>query len=194
MFCQFLYDSRFKIDGPDGSKGFSLIELIVVIAIVAIVGGIGYPPLMKIRNNTRTRGVASDIFSSFRHAQSVAVKQNVGVCLQFRAAGTYLAFVDDGTGAGAADDCIQYIDPADPEATDPTKSEVTLFDNRVEPGTSILADFTAGYNSRGMPWNNVIGNVTVQNNSDPNLQYRINLSLAGRADIKASTNGGGTWN
>lgn len=177
MFCTFPHDSRLKIDGPDGSKGFSLIELIVVIAIVGIVGGIGYPSLMKIRNNVRTRGVASDIFTSFRHAQSTAVKQNADVTLQFRAVGTYLAFVDNGEGGGTADDGVV------------NGSEQTLFSETVQPGTSITADFGTVFNSRGRP--NGIGNVTVQNDSDPNLQYRISLSLAGRTDIKVTTDG--TW-
>lgn len=179
MFSTFFHERRWKIDGPYNSKGFSLIELIVVIAIVAIVGGIGYPRLMKIRNNVRTRGVTSDIFSSFRHAQSTAVKQNADVTLQFKAAGTYLAFVDNGEGGGTADDGVV------------NGSEQTLFSETVKPGTSIAADFSTVFTSRGRP--SGIGNVTIQNNSDPNLQYRISLSLAGRTDIKVSTDGGATW-
>lgn len=186
MFCQFLYESRFKIDGPGGNRGFNLIELGIAVAIIGIIGTIGAPPLLRMRTNIRTRGVASDIFSSFRHAQSVAVKQNTSVCLEFnQVAGTYKAFLDNGA---ISDNCIQ-------DADEPT----TLFTKRVVPGTSLFAvNFppnpatAVGFSSRGRPYNG-IGSVEVQNNSIPNLRYRISLSLAGRADIKVTTNGGGTW-
>lgn len=184
MFCQFLYDSRFKIDGPGGNRGFSLIELGIAIAIVGIIGAIGSPPLLRMRSNIRTRGVASDIMSSFRHAQSEAVKRNSSVCLEFnQAAGTYKAFLDNGA---ISDNCNQ-------EADEPT----TLFTKRVEPGTSLFAvafppdpPAAVGFSSRGRPIG-ISGSVVVRNNSDPNLQYKISLSLAGRADIKVTTDG--TW-
>ena len=181
MFCKFFHERRFTIDGPGDSRGFSLIELAIVIAIVGIMGGIGYPPLMKIRANTRTRGVASDIFSSFRHARAEAVKRNVNVCLELTAPGTYKAFLDDG---GDPKNCIQ-------DADEPT----TLFTKKVEPGTSIVASFKTGYTPRGTAYHPPLstGSVIVQNDSNPGLQYKIALAVTGRVDIKASTDGGVTW-
>ena len=178
MFCKFLYLRRFKSGKTVDSSGFSLIELMVVIAIVAILGGIGYPALMQTRTNARTRGVASDIFSSFRLAKSEAVKRNINVCLELTAPNTYKAFLDNGANSN---DCIQNAD-------EPT----TLFTKTVEPGTSLIADFKAGYTPRGRPYT-ALGNVVVQNNSNANLQYKNTLSLAGRVNIEVTTDGGGTW-
>lgn len=185
MFCKFLHLRRFKSGKTVDNRGFSLIELVVIIAIVSILGGIGYPALMRTRDKARTRGVAADIFSSFRLAKSEAVKRNTSVCLEFTAPNTYKAFLDNGNGAGTADDCIKHAD------------EQELFSKTVEPGTSISSvtfppapNTTTGFNSRGLPYNG-IGNVVVQNNKNTNLRYKNSLSLAGRVDIEVTTDG--TW-
>ena len=185
MFCKFLHIHRFKSGRKVGSSGFSLIELMIIIAIVGIIAGIGYPSLMKSRTNARTRGVASDIFASLRMAKVEAVKRNINVCLEFTVPNTYMAFLDNGEGGGAADDCIQ------------NGSEPTFFTKTVEPGTSLSSvafppapDTATGFNSRGLPYNG-IGNIVVQNDSNPQLQYKNTVSIAGRVGIQVTTDG--TW-
>lgn len=178
MFCTFLHIHQFKSSRKVGSRGFSLIELMVTIAIVGIIATIGYPSLMKFRANAKTRGVASDIFSSLRMVKSEAVKRNVNVCLELKAAGTYKAFLDNGA---IPNNCIQDAD----ELT-------TLFTKTVEPGTSIVADFKAGYTPRGRPYT-PLDNIVVQNDSNPLLQYKNTISIAGRVDILVSQDGGDSW-
>ncbi len=187
MFCNDLKSTRLKNRRMGNKKGFSLMEMMVVIAIIGILGAIAYPNLMKTRANFKTRAVASDIFSSFRSARIEAVKRNTSVCLIFtRATGNYLAFLNTAgdcicTAVGTADDCIA------------NGTEPILFSKQVQPGTSIVADFSAGFNSKGRPLNNTLGNVTVQNNSNTKLQYKSVLSIAGRVDLQVSQDGGATW-
>ena len=178
MPCNYLHFHRVKRSELINNRGFSLVEAVVVIAIVGIIASIGYPSLMKFRANAKTRAVASDILASLRIVRSEAVKRNVNVCLELKAAGTYKAFLDNGA---IANNCIQEAD----ELT-------TLFTKTVEPGTSIVTDFEAGYTPRGRPYT-VLGNVVVQNDNNPQLQYKNTISIAGRVDIQVSQDSGTSW-
>ena len=166
------------------NKGFSLVEVVVVIAIVGIMAAIAYPNLMQSIRNSKTRAVASDIFSSFRSARIEAVKRNTSVCLDFKTTGTYEAFLGDD---------LTIDKTVTPQICKKDGTVSTLFTKQVEPGTTITADFSAGYNTQGRPLAGTLGNVTVQNDSNPNLQYKSALSIAGRVDLQVSQDGGAHW-
>lgn len=185
MFYHYLHFPRSKRGILTNNKGFSLIEVLVVIAIAGILTAIAFPGLMKSRNKSKTRAVASDIYSSLRSSRIEAVKRNTSVCMSFNINGTYQAFVDDGTGGGVADNCAQ------------DGTEVTLFTRQVQPGTSITASRNLGYNSQGRPLGlggtPDLDSITVQNDSNTNLRYRSALLMAGRVDLLVSQDGGATW-
>ncbi len=180
MFCNYLHFPRLRRGEPTNNKGFSLIEVLVVIAIIGILSVIVYPNVMQSRSNAKTRAVASEIFSSFRSARIEAVKRNGNVCLDFNTDGTYEVFLDDGPGSCGQDG-----------------TETTLTSKQVQPGTTILAGFNAGFTSQGRPLNGTLGNVAIQNDMNTNLRYRSVLSIAGRVDLQVTTNGdlgvGATW-
>jgi prepilin-type N-terminal cleavage/methylation domain-containing protein len=183
MFYNYLHFSRSKRINLTNNKGFSLVEVLTVIAIAGILAAIAYPNLLRSRSNMKTRAVASDIFSSFRSARIEAVKRNTNVCLIFKTDGTYIGFLDDGSGGTATNAGNRIKDG----------TEATLFSKQVQPGTSIITALTAGFNPQGRPLGGILGSVTVQNDVNTNLRYRSALSIAGRVDLQVTQDGGTTW-
>ena len=140
----------------------------VVIAIVGIIAGFGTPALLSMKAKSSVRADARDVFSTFRHAQSEAVKRSVSVCIIFNKplTGEYKVFLDNGVGTNA-NNAVQ--DPG----------EETLSVNRLRSGSSFAGiTFTSnpGFNARGLPLGGKIGSVEIHSSA---LQMKLSLSIAG---------------
>ncbi len=82
--------------------GFTLVELMVVIALIGIIAGFGTPALLSMKAKSSVRADARDILSTFKHAQSEAVKRSENVCILFNTPATgYTVFLDNGAGTPA---------------------------------------------------------------------------------------------
>ena len=176
---------RYSKDAVNERAGFTLIELMFVIAIIGIMLGIAVPNVMKWLPDQRLKSSASDLYSNIQKAKIEALKQDANVIIIFTTGayvpagkkGSYLIFLDTSPNNGVFDAgetvLSQEVMPAN----------VSLyFDN--------FTGNTTGFNSRGLPWNNRIGSVRMQNNNS--RYFQISLSFAGSITIRKS-NDGITW-
>ncbi|MCK9172504.1 MAG: GspH/FimT family protein [Desulfuromonas thiophila] len=125
-------------------------------------------------------------------AKSEAVLRNTSIGITFTpvafpaTGGGYTVFIDDGNGGGTAGNAVQ------------DGGERLLFQVTMPSGCSLVsASFSGGvprtgYNSRGLPLGNRIGNVQIRNaNSN---WFRVALSIAGYPTItRSSTGADGSW-
>ena len=150
--------------------GFSLVELLVVVAIVGIIAGFGTPALLSMKAKSSVRADARDVYSTFRHAQSEAVKRSESICILFNvpSAGEYTVFLDNGAGGGTANNALRET------------GETILSVNRLRPGSSFAGiDFNGsnpGFTARGLPLANKIGSVEIHGSA---LKMKLSLSNAG---------------
>lgn len=168
------------------SFGFTIIELIVVIGIFGILAVFGLPSLTDAHGNFKLRGQAQDIYATFQKARITAIKENANVVIQFfpqdytpeGGIGSYLAFVDDGSGNGGADNNVQ-------------DGEEEILANVTMPrGISLISGSFNGtpsttFNGRGLPQRK--GSVQIRNAS---RWYKISVSTA---NIKMLINDDGMW-
>jgi len=162
------------------SKGFTLIEVIVVVAIIAALAAVAIPGYINWLPNYRLNAAASDLFSHMQKAKLEAVRRRIDIGITFTTVsspatgGSYLAFVDDGSGIGGIKgNAVQ------------DGSEATLF-RVVMPASCSLenASFSSsshtGYNAKGLPLGNRTGHVELHNNRAAKY-YKMSLSNAGYA-------------
>jgi prepilin-type N-terminal cleavage/methylation domain-containing protein len=149
------------------NSGFTLAELMVVLGIIAIISAFAIPGGSASRN----------VMSAIEGARMRAVRDRVSVGIVFTDATTYSVWIDNGAGAGTADDAVCHADER-------------IIRNGVMPaGITITAATFGGpnsfrFDSQGFPistgGNPTGGTVTVTNTRDVRL---INLSLAGNGSI-----------
>ena len=149
--------------------GFSLVELLVVVAIVGIIAGFGTPALLSMKAKSSVRADARDVYSTFRHAQSEAVKRSESICILFNvpSAGEYTVFLDNGAGGGTANNALRET------------GETILSVNRLRPGSTFAIDplgWNPGFTARGLPLANKIGSVEIHGSA---LKMKLSLSNAG---------------
>lgn len=176
-----------------GKGGFTLVELMIVIAVCAILAAVAVPAVNSWLPNYRLKTTALDISSNFQRAKLAAVKRNANVVVSITPAaytpggrvGSYMIFVDDGNGGGIAGNDIR-------DGTETVLTQVAM----PEDVSLIIANFsggstTPGYNFRGLPLANRVGDMQVKNS---NLRrYRATLSMTGNVALDVSDNDGLTW-
>lgn len=172
-----------KIKKP--ANGFTLMEIIVVLGILGIIAAITIPAVHNWLPNYRLKGAARELFSQMQKARSEAVKRNTCVIVEFEKAvgvnrGGYKIFIDDGEGGGTACDGNHHND------------ERILFEMEMPSGCSLYeASFggglIAGYNSRGLPFDNKTGSTKIKNNKS--RFYEMSMSNSGYPKMKKSSDG-----
>ncbi|MBV5327231.1 MAG: GspH/FimT family protein [Chlorobium sp.] len=86
-----------------GQKGFTLVEVMMVVAIIGILAAIATPVLLNSLPNMRLRGAARDIYSAMMQTKVEALRRGENVTMLFNSPGdSYIMFVDNGAGGGAA--------------------------------------------------------------------------------------------
>jgi prepilin-type N-terminal cleavage/methylation domain-containing protein len=178
-------------------NGFTLVELVMVMAIVAILAGIATPFLLKAIPNMRLRSTARDIYSAMMQAKVEAIRRGENVTLLFNSPGdSYIMFLDNGAGAGGANDQT-------PNGTEPVIIHLTALPNRVTYDPGLVVDATPYadgvsfgsnaiiFTSRGMPVNagggfgaGTVGLRAVDANGNTQRQRTITVSKAGRIRIQ----------
>lgn len=165
--------SRFSMSD---NRGFSLIELIVIIAMIAIIAAVGTPAFLSMKAKSSVRADARDVYSTFKHAQSEAVKRSDNVCIEFNKPSTneYRVFVDNGVDFSVT-----------PHVTFPAKAGNSTWDNeeviavhKLNPGSSFFIKSSwdkAAFNSRGLPAT-AQGSVEVRSSV---LSFELSLSNSG---------------
>ncbi|MCD6187011.1 MAG: GspH/FimT family pseudopilin [Desulfuromusa sp.] len=162
------------------SKGFTLVEVIVVMVVIGIMAAIAIPGYLNWLPNYRLKGAASDLFSHMQKAKLEAVRRNTDIGITFTTVtppatgGSYLAFVDDGSGPGGIKgNAVQ------------DGSEATFFRVAMPVSCSLEnANFLGalGYNAKGLPLKGKLGSVELHD-VRATKYYKMSLSTSGYARV-----------
>lgn len=166
--------------------GFTLLETLIVLAIMVIAMTVAIPNIMLWLSNYRLKAAARELYSNMQKAKSEALKRNCSVGITFSTVtfpaqgGGYTIFLDNGDGAGTADNAVQ------------DGGEVTLLPVAMPLGCTLYeASFggtsRTGYNSRGFPLGNRTGSARLRNNNS--VWYEMALSNSGYPKIRKSYDG-----
>ena len=159
-----------------------MLELIVAILIIGALAAIAIPGFARWGPNMRLQSTVRDLNSDLTLAKLRAIRENANVALIFNTGNnTYTIFVDNGAGGGVAEDWTQNGSEALIKTITMT-SDIIMYEASFSGGVS-----RCGFNSRGLPINNITGHVYMKNT---NNSYRgITLSMLGLAQIHKSTDG-----
>jgi type IV fimbrial biogenesis protein FimT len=137
-------------------SGFTLAEVMVVIAIIGIMSGIAIPNFISWLPDYRLRSATRDIVSCMQLAKLRAVKENATVSVKFNiSSGQYIAWLDNGDGAGTANDDIY------------NGNEPTIMTNSLPAGVNFNQNKIFKFNSRGFP-TSMVGVTVIINNTKSN--------------------------
>ena len=163
-------------------KGFTFVEILIVMVVMGIMAAMVAPNFFNLLPNMRLRAAAREMYSSFQQAKMEAIKRNQNVVMVLAPVtcaglpnavpspgGSYLVFVDDGSGGVLAGNSIQ--DGAEPTLVTQTMPANTAFCAETFNGT------TTGFTPKGLVVNSNIGSATL--NNDNNRSYQISLTIAG---------------
>jgi prepilin-type N-terminal cleavage/methylation domain-containing protein len=182
-----------------GNKGFTLIELLIVVAILAIASAIAAPGISQMRQNTVLKSEARDLLSAFHTARLEAVKRNADVTISFikgayspaGGVGEYTVFIDNNN------DLV--VDPSDGNRL-PDAGEEVILRKAIGAGVSMPlsanSTFTGtspamwtGFTYRGLPLENNLGGVVLQNANS--RYYRLVMSPTGT--VRMQQNSTDSW-
>ncbi|MGE4578662.1 MAG: GspH/FimT family pseudopilin [Desulfuromonadales bacterium] len=154
-------------------KAFTLIELIIAMALLAIVMTIAMPNVSLWMKNSAFSAVSRDLVSALRLGKSTAVSSNVNVVARFVSGaytpaggvGSYMVFIDDGSGGGTAGNSLR------------DGGERILAQQDMPKGVSLTSTNFGNvvtFNNRGFASSS--GIVTLKNES---RERTVNVTLAG---------------
>jgi prepilin-type N-terminal cleavage/methylation domain-containing protein len=93
------------------NNGFTMLEMAVAMAIAAILASFALPSFISWQGKNRLRGAAINLVGDIEMAKIRAIRENSMVAVLFDAE-SYIIFVDNGAGGGAAGDWTRNGDEA----------------------------------------------------------------------------------
>ncbi len=167
--------------------GMTVMELVITMSMIGILAVIAAPTVSHWVPNYRVKEAARELVSNLHKARTEAVRQSSDVIITFSpqaytpngGAGSYQVALDNNPRNGAFDE-----------------GEMILIDRTMPRNVSLyFADFaggtTTGFNSRGLPLNNMWGSVQLRNNKS--RFYRATMSCAGHVRLQRCSDGV-NWN
>ncbi len=152
-------------------NGFSLLEIMLVIAIITVISTVAVPGYRSWLPKYRLGSASRDILSVFQQSRIRAIRENATAVVLFdpdgdgNLGGNYIAFIDDGTGGGTAENWVadggEQIFVSAVMPADVRMSASTFTGNRTR------------FNGRGLPGS--IGTITLTNSLNDTKQITLNI-------------------
>lgn len=178
-------------------SGLTLIELVVVVAILAIMAGMSISALDEYIPDYRLNTAVRELITDLKKAKSEAIKRNVYVVAVFSPGayspeggiGSYMIFVDDGSGNGESKNFIHdgdeeiLVTKIMPQNVCKYDASFTTIDSKND---KLL------FSSLGLPLIKeqnkfIIGSIYLRNNKGK--YYKISISRFGGINLKKSSDG-----
>jgi len=142
-------------------------EVMVVIGIIGIISAIAIPNFVGWLPKQRLSSATNDLLGAIQSARLRALKDHASVTMVFDpAADSYLVFLDNGVGAGIADNSVQ------------DGGEPTIGGGGMPAGVNLVSTSFGGtlrFDSRGFPVG-AGGDVNLSNNRGASKTITINVT------------------
>jgi type IV fimbrial biogenesis protein FimT len=175
------------------NRGFTLVEIMIVIAVASIIMTIAIPSFLAWLPNLHFRQATRDLFLDLQMAKQEAVKRNINVGIELNdigcpalgnrvpsPGGSYILFLDDGSGAGVANDRIRHADePVIKDVRFP--QNVAFCGNTFGPSGTIISFQPNGIPVLPVPPAPPGNTLTIQN--DNGREGTITVSIAGNIQL-----------